>query len=79
MRPQKNSTQNISINTAKCEACWECLDKCETDTLGRVNFWFHRHVVIRNPGNCCGCEICIDVCPNDVFEQVRIKSIRIPL
>jgi len=47
-----------------------CVDECKYDVLGKMDMWFHRHVVVRNAENCRGCKHCITVCPNGVFEPV---------
>ncbi len=70
MRTQTHRTNHIIIDTSKCEACWDCVDECKHSTLGRVNLWFHKHVVIKNAENCHGCKKCIDVCQNGVFKLV---------
>ncbi len=68
MRSRTNGTKHIIADTSKCKACWDCIDECKLDTLGRVNLWFHKHVVIKNAEKCRGCKNCITVCPNGVFE-----------
>jgi uncharacterized Fe-S center protein len=70
MRSRRNSTDHICADTAKCKACWACIDECEYRALGKVNLWFHRHVVIKNADKCCGCKRCIAVCPNGVLKPV---------
>ena len=75
MRSRRNSTKYVFADTGKCKACWACIDECEHDVLGKINLWFHKHVVIKNAEKCLGCKRCIDVCPNGVFEplmQTRI-------
>jgi uncharacterized Fe-S center protein len=70
MRSRRNSTKHIYADTGKCKACWACIDECKYDTLGKVDLWFHKHVVIKNAEKCRGCKRCIAVCPNGVFEPV---------
>ena len=70
MRSKRHSTKYIYADTSQCEACWECIPECKYGTLGKVNFWFHKHVVIKHPENCRGCQACIAVCPNGVFRPV---------
>jgi NAD-dependent dihydropyrimidine dehydrogenase PreA subunit len=65
-----NRTKYISAETTKCEACWICIDECKCDTLGKVNIWFHKHIVIENADECYGCKKCVAICPNGVFEPV---------
>ncbi|MBU2551200.1 MAG: ferredoxin family protein [Proteobacteria bacterium] len=70
MKSNKNSTKYIYADTRKCKACWACIDECQYDVLGKINLWFHKHVVIKHPENCRGCKSCIAVCPNGVFESM---------
>jgi 2-oxoglutarate ferredoxin oxidoreductase subunit delta len=70
MRSKRNRTKYIRVDSRKCKACWECIDECKYDTLGKVDLWFHKHVVIKNAEKCSGCKLCIAVCPNGVFEPV---------
>lgn len=70
MRSRNKSTKYIIAGTAKCEACWVCLDECEYNVLGKVNFWFHKHIIIKNGDECRGCKKCVAICPNGVFEPV---------
>ena len=72
MRSRRNSTEYISADTRKCNACWECIDECKKGVLGKVNLLFHKHVVIANAEKCSGCKRCITVCPNGVFELVQV-------
>lgn len=70
MRSNRNRTEYIWADTSKCKACWECIDECRHGALGKVNIWFHKHVVIKNAEKCRGCKSCIAVCPNGVFEAI---------
>lgn len=74
MRSQRNKTKHIIADTKKCKACWDCIDECEYGTLGKVNLWFHKHVVIKNADKCHGCKRCIAVCPNEVFQPITENS-----
>lgn len=67
---KRNRTKYICADTSKCKACWDCIDECQHETLGKVNFWFHKHVVIKNAEKCRGCKSCIAVCSNGVFEPI---------
>lgn len=68
---RNRNTKYISIDTGKCKACWDCIDECENDVLGKVNLWFHKHVVFKNPEQCIGCRRCVRKCPNGVFEPIQ--------
>jgi Na+-translocating ferredoxin:NAD+ oxidoreductase RNF subunit RnfB len=71
MRSKRNRTKYIYLDKSKCEACWDCIDECKHDVLGKVDVWFHKHVVIKNAENCRGCQSCIAVCPNGVFGLIN--------
>ena len=76
MSSKRTRTEYILIDTGKCKACWDCIDECKHDTLGKLNFWIHKHVIIKNAENCCGCKKCIEVCPNGVFKSVdQIRTV----
>jgi NAD-dependent dihydropyrimidine dehydrogenase PreA subunit len=64
------STKYVHLDTHKCDACWQCIDECKRGVLGKVDFWFHKHVKIVNAERCSGCKRCVDVCPNGVFEPL---------
>jgi len=70
MRRRRKSTEHIWADTSKCQACWTCVDECEYGVLGKMDLWFHKHVVIKHAENCRGCQRCVDVCPNGVFKPV---------
>ncbi len=70
MRSNNKSTKYINANTTKCEACWICIDECKYNVVGKVNLWFHKHIIFEDIGECRGCKKCINICPNDVFKAV---------
>jgi len=70
MRLRGSTTKYIRADFRRCKACWDCLDECKWDVLGKVDVWFHKHVVIKNAEDCRGCQKCIAVCPNKVFEAI---------
>ena len=74
-RSHGKRTDYIILDTHKCDACWECIDECKRGVLGKVDFWFHRHVKVEYAARCSGCNRCIDVCPNGVFEAVQQTQI----
>jgi ferredoxin len=70
-RPRRSSTDHILADIGKCKACWACIDECRCGALGKIDLWFHRHVVVRHAEKCTGCRRCVNVCPNGVFEPVK--------
>jgi 2-oxoglutarate ferredoxin oxidoreductase subunit delta len=69
IKSRNNSTKYIIADTAKCKACWVCVDECEYNVLGKVDFWFHKHIIIKNGNECRGCQKCVAICPHGVFES----------
>jgi 2-oxoglutarate ferredoxin oxidoreductase subunit delta len=74
MKSRNNSTKYIIVHTAKCKACWVCVDECEYNVLGKVDLWFHKHIVIKNGDECRGCQKCVAICPHGVFESARVLA-----
>ena len=60
----------ISINTRLCEACWDCLDVCPKQALGKSGFGPHRHIRIGESENCNGCRKCVLACAHHAIEYV---------
>lgn len=67
----KVHTEHVSINTRKCVACWECVDSCPKQVVGKVKFLWHKHIVIKNSANCSGCKKCIKTCSQGVFSELK--------
>lgn len=67
-------TPYISIKRSKCRACWKCISVCPNHVLGRINFIFHRHVVVIEPKGCTGCLACEKVCPHSAIIQFNRHS-----
>lgn len=70
----RNNINHIHVDTNKCLACWICIDECKSGALGKVDIWFHKHVVIKHTGKCIGCKHCVTVCPNGVIQPVNIRE-----
>ena len=64
-------TKYILVNTHLCEACWNCLDVCPNQVLGKLEFGGHRHIRINASENCKGCKMCVQACPNHAIEYVN--------
>ncbi len=52
----------------ECIACWKCVEACPRGVLGKVNFLWHKHAKLSNPGNCIGCGKCAAVCLQSIFS-----------
>ena len=55
------------MDPRRCVACWECVDNCPKDVIGKVGFLWHKHAVFQNADSCIGCNKCIKTCPHGVF------------
>jgi len=64
------TTKYISIHTGLCEACWNCLEVCPNQVLGKLEFGPHRHIRIHASENCKGCKKCVEACPHHAIEYV---------
>ncbi|MBN1191284.1 MAG: ferredoxin family protein [Dehalococcoidales bacterium] len=57
-----NETKYIRVDRSKCQACWECVESCPNDVIGKISLPFHKHVHINNPDLCKGCLKCVKAC-----------------
>ena len=62
-------TGYVWANTHNCKACWECVNACPKQVIGKVSFLWHKHIVFKNSENCTGCKKCIKICPYEVFSE----------
>lgn len=70
-RVSRISTAYVSINSRMCVACWKCVDTCPQQVVGKVQFLWHKHIVIKHPESCSGCKKCIKTCPHEVFTDLK--------
>ncbi|MBD5246558.1 MAG: 4Fe-4S binding protein [Barnesiella sp.] len=66
----RRATNFVKINPHKCVACWKCLPACPKGVIGKVDLWFHKHIVFKHSDACIGCYKCIKACPHDVYSKV---------
>jgi NAD-dependent dihydropyrimidine dehydrogenase PreA subunit len=59
---RRNRTRFIELDTHLCKACWDCIDACQQDVIGKIGLPFHRHAGIKNAANCKGCKKCVLAC-----------------
>lgn len=64
---KSTATKFITMNPRHCVACWECVEKCPKQVIGKVGFLWHRHVAFKDADACIGCDKCVRTCPNGVF------------
>jgi len=57
-------TSFIELDSRRCQACWACLEACPKNVLGKIDFFFHRHVKIKHAELCIGCMACVRACPH---------------
>jgi 2-oxoglutarate ferredoxin oxidoreductase subunit delta len=62
-------TPHIWANYGKCVACWECVSSCPKQVIGKVDFLWHKHIVLQNNDACIGYKRCIRICPRGVFSE----------
>jgi ferredoxin len=65
---ERMQTRHIQLNPGLCHACWQCVDACQSNVLGRIDFLGHRHARIKNPDQCTGCLNCVQVCEHGALE-----------
>lgn len=66
----RRQTKFISINPRNCVACWECVESCPKNVLGKIDFLGHRHVKISNAPACIGCFKCVKTCPHGCINKI---------
>ena len=66
---KKIHTEYVWANHQQCKACWECVDTCPQQVIGKAGFLWHKHIVLKKSDNCNGCKKCIQVCPHEVFSE----------
>ena len=66
----RKRTFYVQLDTGKCKGCWKCLEDCQKQIIGKIDFPWHRHVRITHPEKCSGCLKCIRVCQNNAFSKI---------
>jgi 2-oxoglutarate ferredoxin oxidoreductase subunit delta len=70
---RQNATEYIYLDTAKCKACWKCIEACPNGVIDKVNLPFHKHARISCPEHCKGCLKCAKVCSQQAITPVHSK------
>ncbi len=65
----RKATRYVKIDARKCKACWKCVDECPRQVIGKIDFWFHKHVMFRHSEACIGCRKCIETCPHGAYVE----------
>ena len=65
----RQATRYVKIDARKCKACWKCVDECPRQVIGKIDLWFHKHVVFRHSDACVGCRKCIETCPHGAYVE----------
>jgi len=66
---RKVYTGYVWANTNNCKACWDCINTCPRQVIGKVSFLWHKHIVYKNSASCNGCKKCIQTCQHGVFSE----------
>lgn len=70
----RKETNFISINPRNCIACWDCIEACPKQVIGKVQFLWHKHIVIKNANACIGCKRCIKACNQLVISDSKSNN-----
>ena len=68
-RSRSRATDFITLDSRACEACWECVEACPNEVLGRLSVLFHKHAKIVAAEACTGCLKCVRVCETGALER----------
>ena len=68
-QPQK--TAHIQLDPHRCQACWECVNACPKQVLGKVDLPLHKHSKVVNPDECIGCKKCVKTCQQGAIEAIE--------
>lgn len=64
------ATQFIVLDSHRCQACWQCIDLCPKEVIGKFNLLFHKHSRIAKPEACVGCKKCVKNCPKQAIYEL---------
>lgn len=64
---KKFLTKFVAMNPSHCVACWECVEQCPKNVIGKVGCLWHKHAAFQDADACIGCKKCIKTCPHGVF------------
>jgi 2-oxoglutarate ferredoxin oxidoreductase subunit delta len=70
----QRTTEFIRVDNRSCDACWDCIEACPKQVLGKIDVIWHRHVIIRNAAACNGCKKCVRACERGAIEYTYIAG-----
>ena len=68
---QPQTTAHIQLDPHKCQACWQCIEACPREVLGKIDLPFHKHAKIVNPDACIGCKKCVKTCQHGAMTAIK--------
>lgn len=69
-KSESKSTLFVGLDSSKCKACWECLNVCTKNVIGRINLPWHKHVKFINSSDCIGCMKCVKICTANAIVKL---------
>ena len=70
-RHSHTQTKHIKIDNHICQACWDCVNACSKNVIGKVNLFFHKHSHINQTAQCIGCLKCVKVCKFQAIIKIQ--------
>jgi Fe-S-cluster-containing hydrogenase component 2 len=64
----------IRLDTRLCDACWDCIEVCPKQALGKIDVIWHHHVIIRDAEACNGCKKCVRACESGAIEYIYVPK-----
>jgi Fe-S-cluster-containing hydrogenase component 2 len=78
-KSHRRQNEFIKLYPRHCEACWDCIEVCPKQALGKIEMGWHRHVIIENPEACNGCKKCVRACEHGALEYIYVPhSVSVP-
>ncbi|MCX7736528.1 MAG: 4Fe-4S dicluster domain-containing protein [Candidatus Kapabacteria bacterium] len=65
-----SSTAFVLLDSKLCQACWNCLDVCFNDVIGRINLPWHKHIKFIKASACKGCMKCVKSCKTGAISKI---------
>jgi 2-oxoglutarate ferredoxin oxidoreductase subunit delta len=70
----RHETKFVQFNSRLCTACWNCIEACLKQVIGKVDIVFHRHARLNNPQDCNGCKACVRVCSSGALQYTYVPK-----